>query len=41
LVRAGKTIYSVGIQADLRAVFYVESETVWSVAIGSHAIYRG
>jgi mRNA-degrading endonuclease YafQ of YafQ-DinJ toxin-antitoxin module len=37
----GKTIYSVYIEADLRAVFYIENETVWSVAIGSHAIYRG
>jgi mRNA-degrading endonuclease YafQ of YafQ-DinJ toxin-antitoxin module len=37
----GKTIYSVFIEADLRAVFYIESNTVWSVAIGTHAIYRG
>ena len=37
----GKTIYSVSIEADLRAVFYIESNTVWSVAIGTHAIYRG
>jgi hypothetical protein len=37
----GKTIYSVCIEADLRAVFYIENDTVWSVAIGTHAIYRG
>ncbi len=37
----GKTIYSVCIEADLRAVFYIEGNTIWSVAIGSHAIYRG
>ena len=37
----GKTIYSVYIEADLRAVFYIESDTVWSVAIGTHALYRG
>jgi mRNA-degrading endonuclease YafQ of YafQ-DinJ toxin-antitoxin module len=37
----GKTIYSVAIEADLRAVFYIENNTVWSVAIGTHAIYRG
>jgi mRNA-degrading endonuclease YafQ of YafQ-DinJ toxin-antitoxin module len=37
----GKTIYSVCIEGDLRAVFYIEGDTVWSVDIGSHAIYRG
>jgi hypothetical protein len=37
----GKTIYAVCIEADLRAVFYVEGDTVWSVDIGAHAIYRG
>jgi len=37
----GKTIYSACIEADLRAVFYLEGTTVWSVDIGTHAIYRG
>jgi mRNA-degrading endonuclease YafQ of YafQ-DinJ toxin-antitoxin module len=37
----GKTIYSVSIEADLRAVFYIEGDTILSVAIGTHAIYRG
>ena len=37
----GKTIYSVSIEGDLRAIFYMEDDMVWSVAIGSHAIYRG
>ena len=36
----GKTIYSAHVEGDLRAVFYLESDTVWSVDIGSHAIYR-
>lgn len=36
----GKTIHSVVIAADLRAVFYVEGDIVWSVDIGTHAIYR-
>ena len=36
----GKTIYSVWIEADLRAVFYLEGSTVWSIDIGTHAIYR-
>ncbi len=36
----GVTVYSVYIQGDLRAVFYLEGNTVWSVDIGTHAIYR-
>ncbi len=36
----GKTIYSVYIESDLRAVFYLENDTNWSVAIGTHDIYR-
>jgi mRNA-degrading endonuclease YafQ of YafQ-DinJ toxin-antitoxin module len=37
----GKTVYSAFIEADLRAVFYLDGNTVWSVDIGTHAIYRG
>lgn len=37
----GKTMHSVSIAGDLRAVFYIEGNTVWSVDIGTHAIYRG
>jgi hypothetical protein len=37
----GRTIYAVEIAADLRATFYVEGETVWSVSIGTHDIYKG
>jgi mRNA-degrading endonuclease YafQ of YafQ-DinJ toxin-antitoxin module len=36
----GVTIYAVCIEGDLRAVFYVDGDTVWSVDIGTHAIYR-
>ena len=36
----GRTIYAVDIAGDLRATFYVEGETVWSVSIGTHDIYR-
>jgi mRNA-degrading endonuclease YafQ of YafQ-DinJ toxin-antitoxin module len=36
----GQTIYAVEIAADLRAVFYLDSETVWSVSIGTHDIYK-
>ncbi len=38
--QSGKTIYSVYVEADLRALFYIENNTVWSVTIGTHAIYR-
>lgn len=34
------TIYAVEIEGDLRAAFYLEGNTVWSVDIGTHAIYR-
>ena len=37
----GETIHAVEIAGDLRAVFYVEGQTVWSVDIGDHGIYRG
>jgi hypothetical protein len=37
----GKMIHSVWIEGDLRAAFYIEGDVVWSVAIGTHAIYRG
>jgi hypothetical protein len=36
-----KTIYAARIEGDLRAVFYLEGQSVISVDIGTHAIYRG
>lgn len=39
--RYGKTIYSVCIEGDLRAVFYIEDGVIVSVDIGTHDIYRG
>ena len=36
----GRTIYSVWVEPDLRAVFYLDGELVVSVDIGTHAIYR-
>ena len=36
----GKTIYAVSIEGDLRAIFYIDGATIWSVDIGPHAIYR-
>jgi mRNA-degrading endonuclease YafQ of YafQ-DinJ toxin-antitoxin module len=35
-----KTIYSVVVEADLRVVFYIEEDTVWTIDIGTHAIYK-
>lgn len=39
-VRFGRTIYSVWVEADLRAVFYLDGDLVVSVDIGAHSIYR-
>jgi hypothetical protein len=36
----GKTIHSVEIKGDLRAVFYLERDCVITVDIGTHAIYK-
>lgn len=36
----GRAIYAVDIAGDLRAAFYIEGETVWSVSIGTHDIYK-
>ena len=38
--KSGKTIHALAIEADLRAVFFVEADTVFTVDIGTHAIYR-
>ena len=38
--RHGRTIFSVRVEGDLRAVFYLEGDVVVSVDIGTHAIYR-
>jgi hypothetical protein len=37
----GRTIYALDIAGDLRATFYIEGETVWSVSIGTHDLYKG
>jgi len=36
-----RTIYAVEIEDDLRATFYLDGETVVSLTIGTHAIYKG
>jgi mRNA-degrading endonuclease YafQ of YafQ-DinJ toxin-antitoxin module len=38
--RYKKTIHSVAIEGDLRVVFYIEDDKVWTVDIGTHALYR-
>ncbi len=35
-----RTVYAVDIEGDLRAVFYIEGDTVVSFNIGTHDIYR-
>jgi hypothetical protein len=35
-----KTIYSVVIENDLRVLFYIEDDAVWTVDIGTHAVYQ-
>ena len=37
----GRTIHAVDIEADLRAVFYVEGNSVVAVDVGTHAVYKG
>lgn len=37
----GKMICAVCIEADLCAIFFIDGATIWSVDIGTHAIYRG
>ena len=37
----GRTIYVVEIEGDFRATFYLDGETVVSLTIGTHAIYKG
>ena len=36
-----KIIYAVEIEADLRVVFFIDGDTVWSVDVGTHDIYKG
>ncbi len=38
--RAGKTVYSVVVEGDLRIVFLIDGSTVTTLDIGSHAIYK-
>ena len=38
--RLGRTIYSVWMEKDLRALFYLEQDTVVTIDIGSHRMYR-
>ena len=37
----GRTIYAADIEGGLRAVFYIEGNSVVTVDIGTHDIYRG
>ena len=39
--RFGRVIYAADVEGDLRVVFYLESDLVVTVDIGTHAIYKG
>jgi hypothetical protein len=36
----GRTVYAVEIEGDLRLLFYLDGETVVSLIIGTHDIYK-
>ena len=36
-----RTIYAVEIEGDLRSLFYLDGDTVVSLIIGTHDIYKG
>jgi len=36
-----RTIYAVDIEGDLRAVFFIDGNSVVTVDIGTHSIYKG
>lgn len=36
-----RTVYAVVIEGDLRAVFFIDGQTVVSFNIGTHEIYKG
>lgn len=38
--KANKTVYSVFIENNLRAVFYIDGNTVYTFDIGSHDVYK-
>jgi mRNA-degrading endonuclease RelE of RelBE toxin-antitoxin system len=38
--RYGRTIFSAVIANDLRVLFYVEGDKVFSITIGDHSVYR-
>ena len=38
--RAGRTIYAVEVDADLRALFFLRGDEIVSFDIGTHDVYR-
>jgi hypothetical protein len=37
----GRTIYAIEIEGNLRSLFYLDGETVVSLVIGTHDLYKG
>ncbi len=35
-----RTIYAVRIEGDLRVVFFIQDDQIWSVGVGTHDIYK-
>lgn len=35
-----RTIYAVEVEGDLRVLFFMDGDTVWTVDVGTHEIYR-
>ncbi len=38
--RAKRTIWSASVEGDLRVIFYMDGDTVFTVDIGTHDIYK-
>ena len=38
--KLGRTIYAVRVEEDLRALFYIEKDTIVSIDVGDHRLYR-
>jgi hypothetical protein len=38
--RYGRTIYAAVIEGDLRVLFYLEGETITSLIVGAHDVYK-
>ena len=35
-----RTVYAVKVEGDLRVIFIIEADTVWSLEVGTHDLYK-